>query len=126
LLQRAAVTIADAAPNDPFRLAFLKLRQQQQLYREAANDITFLTPTLYSASIPLPAEAPVGDYAIDVRLFVDGAPIARTNSAFEVYKSGMEQLLTTAARDHGLLYGLATAMMALVTGWFASVVFRRD
>ena len=31
-----------------------------------------------------------------------------------------------AARDHGLLYGLATAMMALLTGWFASVVFRKD
>jgi len=25
-----------------------------------------------------------------------------------------------------LLYGIATAMMALLTGWFASVVFRRD
>jgi hypothetical protein len=31
-----------------------------------------------------------------------------------------------AAHDHGLLYGLATALMALVTGWIASVVFRRD
>jgi Putative transmembrane protein (Alph_Pro_TM) len=25
-----------------------------------------------------------------------------------------------------VLYGLTTAMMALATGWFASVVFRRD
>ena len=101
-------------------------RQQQSLYREATNGVTFLTPTLYRASIPLPAETPVGHYEIDVRLFVDGAPIARTNSAFEVYKSGLEQLVTAAARDHGLLYGLTTAMMALVTGWLASVVFRRD
>jgi uncharacterized protein (TIGR02186 family) len=126
LLQRAAVTIADSAPDDPFRLAFLKLRQQQHLYLEATNGITFLTPMLYSATIPLPAEAPVGNYDVDVRLFVDGAPIARTNSAFEVYKSGFEQLVTSAARDHSLLYGLATAMMAVVTGWFASVVFRKD
>jgi len=126
LLQRAAVTIADSAPDDPFRLAFLKLRQQQRLYREATTDVTFLTPTLYRATIPLPAEAPVGNYDVDVRLFVDGAPIARTTSAFEVYKSGFEQLLTSAARDHGFLYGLTTVMMALVTGWFASVVFRRD
>jgi uncharacterized protein (TIGR02186 family) len=126
LLQRAAVTIADSAPDDPFRLAFLKLRQKQRLYREATNDLTFLTPSLYRASIPLPAEAPVGNYAVDVRLFVDGAPIARTNSAFEVYKSGFEQLLTSAARDYGFLYGLSTVMMALLTGWFASVVFRRD
>jgi len=25
-----------------------------------------------------------------------------------------------------LLYGMATALMALMIGWFASVVFRRD
>ena len=28
--------------------------------------------------------------------------------------------------DHGLLYGFATACMALLTGWIASVAFRRD
>ena len=52
--------------------------------------------------------------------------IARTTSAFEVVKAGFEQFVANAARDHGLLYGLATALMALLTGWFASVVFRRD
>ena len=52
--------------------------------------------------------------------------MARTNSALEVVKVGFEQFVADAARDYGLLYGLATAMMALLTGWFASVVFRRD
>jgi uncharacterized protein (TIGR02186 family) len=126
LLQRAAVTIADSAPDDPFRLAFLKLRQQQQLYREATNGITFLNPILYRASIPLPAESPVGNYDIDVRLFAEGSPVARDRSAFEVYKSGFERQVTAAARDHGFLYGLATALMAVLTGWLASVIFRRD
>ena len=126
LLQRAAVTIADSSLDDPFRVAFIKLRLKQRLYREAANGITFLTPTLYRASIPLPAESPVGNYDIDVRLFADGAQIARTNSAFEVYKTGIEQVVTAAARDYSLVYGLTTAMMALLTGWLASVVFRRD
>jgi uncharacterized protein (TIGR02186 family) len=126
LLQRAAVTIADSSPDDPFRLAFLKLRQKQQLYREATNGITFLTPTLYRATIPLPAESPTGDYEVEVRLFADGAPITRTTSAFEVYKTGIEQVVTSAARDHSFVYGLTTAMMALLTGWLASIVFRRD
>ncbi|HVD72330.1 MAG TPA: TIGR02186 family protein, partial [Xanthobacteraceae bacterium] len=91
-----------------------------------SNDVTFLTPALFRASIPLPAEVPVGTYEVDVRLFADGAQIARAPSPFEVYKSGFEQVVTTAAREHGLLYGLATAMMAVATGWFASVVFRKD
>ena len=126
LAQRASVNIADAASDDPFRLAFIKIKSDHGLYREVSNGVTFLTPALFRASIPLPAEVPVGTYEVDVRLFADGAQIARAPSPFEVYKSGFEQVVTTAARDHGTLYGLATVMMAIATGWFASVVFRRD
>jgi uncharacterized protein (TIGR02186 family) len=126
LAQRASVNIADAASDDPFRLAFIKIKSDHGLYREVSNGVTFLTPALFRASIPLPAEVPVGTYEVDVRLFADGTQIARAPSPFEVYKSGFEQVVTAAARDHGTLYGLATAMMAIATGWFASVVFRRD
>jgi len=126
LPQRASINIADAASDDPFRLAFIKIKTDNGLYREVPNGVTFLTPQLYRASIPLPAEVPVGTYEVDVRLFADGAQIARAPSPFEVYKSGFEQIVTSAARDHGFLYGLITALLAVITGWFASVVFRRD
>jgi uncharacterized protein (TIGR02186 family) len=126
LLQRAAATIADSDRNDPFRVAFVNLQTRLGLYREDMTGVTFLTPDFFRASIPLPAEAPVGDYQVDVRLFSEGATIARTDTAFEVYKSGVEQTISAAAHEHGFLYGLATALMALATGWFASVVFRRD
>ena len=92
LPQRASVNIADAASDDPFRLAFIKLKSDHGLYREASNGVTFLTPALFRASIPLPAEVPVGTYEVDVRLFADGAQIARAPSPFEVYKSGFEQI----------------------------------
>lgn len=126
LLQRASPNIADSSARDPFRQAFLQLQASHKLYREEPNGVTFLTPALYQASIPLPAAAPIGNYEVDVRLFADGVMIARTPSAFEVYKAGFEQVVSAAARDHGFSYGLATALMALMTGWIASVVFRRD
>ena len=126
LTQRAAVTIADAAVDDPFRQAFLRINTQRSLYREASNGVVFLAPLLFRADIPLPAGVLVGNYEVDVRLFADGAPIARAPSAFEVYKAGFEQFITSSARSHGLLFGLVTAMMTLATGWLGSVIFRRD
>jgi uncharacterized protein (TIGR02186 family) len=126
LTQRAAVTIADAATTDPFRQAYLRINTQRGLYREAINGVTFLAPLLFRANIPLPAGVLTGDYEVDVRLFADGAMVARTPSAFEVYKAGLEQFVTSAARNHGLLFGLVTAMMTLATGWLGSVIFRRD
>jgi uncharacterized protein (TIGR02186 family) len=126
LLQQASVNISDSARDDPFRQSFLRIKREHGLYRQVENGITFLTPALFRASIPLPAQVPIGSYEVDVKLFADGNLIARTPSAFEVYKAGFEQIVSKDARDHGLLYGLVTAMMALATGWLASVVFRRD
>ena len=126
LNQRAAVTIADASADDPFRQAFLRINTQRGLYREATNGITFLAPLLFRADITLPAGVSTGSYEVDVRLFADGNMIARAPSAFEVYKAGFEQFVTTTARTHGLLFGLVTAMMTLATGWLGSVIFRRD
>jgi uncharacterized protein (TIGR02186 family) len=126
LPQRIGVDTADVVHEDPFRMAFLRLKMEHGLYREEPNAVTFLTPNLFRATIPLPAEVPVGTYEVDVKLFADGAMIARTASALEIIKVGFEQFVADAARNHGLLYGVATAMMALVTGWLASAVFRRD
>jgi len=124
--QRIGPDFADVNRDDPLRAAFLRLQRAHHLYVEEPNGVTFLTPMLYRATIPLPAQAPVGTYEVDVKLFADGAMIARTTSALEVMKVGFEQFVASAARDHGLLYGIATATMALMTGWLASIVFRKD
>jgi uncharacterized protein (TIGR02186 family) len=126
LPQRIGADVADTVRDDPFRRAFARLQTQQGLYRESGTAVTFLTPTVFRAAIPMPAAVPTGSYAINVELFAGGLLVARTDSALEVIKTGFEQYVADAARDHGLLYGMATALMALLIGWFASVVFARD
>ena len=126
LPQEIAGDIADSIRDDPFRQAFLRLKIERGLYREVQNGVTFLTPALFRAAIPIPDNAPTGSYDVDVKLFADGALLARQQTALEVVKVGFEQFVAQAAREHGLFYGLATALMALLTGWFASVVFRKD
>jgi uncharacterized protein (TIGR02186 family) len=126
LPQRIGSDLADTVREDPFRSAFVRLKTQQGLYRESGTAVTFLTPTVFRATIPMPAAVSTGNYAIDVQLFAGGILVARTNSALEVIKTGFEQYVADAARDYGLFYGLATAAMALLIGWFASLVFARD
>ncbi len=126
LPQEISGDIADSTRDDPFRQAFLRLKIARGLYREAQNGTTFLTPALFRAAIPIPDNVPTGIYEVEIKLFADGALLSRATTAFEVVKVGFEQFVASAARDHGLAYGLATTMMALLTGWFASVVFRKD
>ncbi|QOZ72738.1 TIGR02186 family protein [Bradyrhizobium arachidis] len=126
LTQRVSGDYADVVPDDAFRSAFIRLRTERGLYREDASAVTFLTPTLFRTGIPLPAEVPIGTYEVEIKLFANGALVTKTETAFEIVKVGFEQFVATSARQHGLIYGLVTAAMALMTGWMASIVFRKD
>jgi uncharacterized protein (TIGR02186 family) len=126
LTQRVGTDYADVVPNDAFRSAFVRLRSQHGLYRESSSAVTFLTPTLFRTGIPLPAEVTIGTYNVDIKLFADGQLVTRTETAFEIVKVGFEQFVATSARQNSFAYGLATVLMALMTGWMASIVFRKD
>jgi uncharacterized protein (TIGR02186 family) len=112
--------------DDPFRDALMRLKAQEGLYLQSERAVTFLTPSIFRAAIPLPATAPPGNYDVEVTLFADTVILARTATSFELVKTGFEQQVGEIARDWSAVYGAATAAMALLFGWIASVIFRRD
>jgi len=126
LPERVGPDIGDPGRGDVFRTELVRLKTQHRLYVQKTNGVTLLTPTVFRTEITLPAEAQIGNYDVDIKVFADRQLVARGASAFEIIKVGFEQFVATAARDYGFIYGLAAAMMAMVTGWFAAVVFRRD
>jgi uncharacterized protein (TIGR02186 family) len=126
LTQRVGADFADTVREDPFRAAFVRIENEFGLYSESATAVAFITPTVFRAAIPLPSAVPTGVYLTEIKVFAGGEIVARGSTAFEITKAGFEEFVAEAARDHGFLYGLATALLALLTGWFASVVLRRD
>jgi uncharacterized protein (TIGR02186 family) len=117
--------IRDGA-DKPFRDALLRLKEQEGLYHEDERGVTFLTPSIFRASIPLPATAPPGNYDVEVTLLADTVILARTITHFELVKTGFEQQVGEVARDWSMFYGLTTALLAIFFGWGANVIFRRD
>lgn len=109
-----------------FRAALLRIRRAQGLFSEYADAVQMLTPTLFKATLHLPGTAPLGPYDVDVALFADGSQLARASLNFTVNKVGSEDSIAAFARRSPLLYGLATVAIAMLVGWLASVVFRRD
>ncbi|QIB35057.1 TIGR02186 family protein [Ancylobacter pratisalsi] len=126
LLQRVGADYADVVPDDPFRQAFLRVKQSQGLYFERTNAVEFISPRVFRAVIPIPGIAPVGTYSVEVKVFTDRMLMVSGTVSFDVTKVDFEQAVATAAQDHAWLYGLATALGALAVGFIANLVFRRD
>jgi uncharacterized protein (TIGR02186 family) len=121
---------ATAAPEPPVRTdfeeAFLRLMLDGKLYQQVEDGVEFLSSQLFRAPVALPANVPVGNYTATVFLFRDGALLSTTTEDLTIGKVGFEQWMTDFAHRHGLWYGLATVLVAVLTGWLAGVVFRRD
>jgi uncharacterized protein (TIGR02186 family) len=116
-------------PNDPdadlFRQAFLRLKAEAGLYSDGTG-VDFIGDTIFRTSIRIPANVPVGRYTATVILFADGSPLTRAEAGIDISKTGFEQYMFTLSRQESLAYGLAVVVLALLIGWLAGVIFRRD
>lgn len=109
-----------------FRTAFLRLKQSENLYQTNSGGVTFVSASLFRASIHLPAEIPNGEHTVRAYLFKAGEFIAQKELTLHVVKTGIEQIITQAAYDHPFAYGLFCVTLAMITGWLANLIFRRE
>jgi uncharacterized protein (TIGR02186 family) len=112
--------------SDPSRLALIRLQKAKGLYFEIENGVTFLTPSWFRTRIRLPSQIPTGQYRVDVFLLTGGVIVARSETAFEVVKSGVESFISRHARDNAWIYGIITALIALLSGFLGHLIFRKD
>lgn len=107
------------------RAALVDDRRQAGLYIEDESAVTFPAGSLFRTTIEFPANVPVGDYRVLVRLFRDGTEIDRTISVLTVGKRGLEQWIYSFAHENSLAYGVIAVLLAMGAGWLASVIFRQ-
>ncbi|MDI4663244.1 TIGR02186 family protein [Xanthobacter autotrophicus] len=126
LLQRVGPDFADVVPNDPFRTAFVRIQTAQGFYREDPGGVTFLGPRAFRADVAIPGTAPLGRYAVVVKVFRNNALYATSLSSFDVNKTGFEQKIAEFSQRDGWLYGFAVALGSLAVGFMGNLLFRRD
>jgi len=115
-----------ADENDPYLANLVEIRIDEKLFIDGPRSVIFLSPTAFRAEIPLPQSVLIGEYSVAFDIFSNGENVAHRLSMFQVVKTGVEEFVVKASVDYSLIYGLATMVMALLTGWLASIAFRRD
>ena len=116
-----AAGLAPLVLND-FRQAAISLGIRQKQYRREDYGISFVGTNLFRGQIDLPATIPVGQLDVSVYLFRDGQLVTRTDAKVNLARQGFEQVIYQFANSHGLLYGLATVLLAVLIGGTASFI----
>ena len=114
------------AQTKEFRDSLVRLKISKGLYLVNIGGIEFLTPTLFKATLSVPANVPIGRHLAHAYLFDGGKFIASQFTTLEVRKKGFEQQAYELAHNHGLIYGILAVLIAMFTGWLASVIFKKD
>lgn len=108
----------------PAREALLRIRTENGLYRRSNEGVSLNSETLFNTSIALPANLVEGEYTTRILLVRDGMILDDYRTAIEVQKVGIERWLYNLAYDNAILYGLLSLLLAGLSGWGASEIFR--
>lgn len=108
-----------------FQDALIRRKQEQGLYTRTPGRISFIGEQLFRTTLVFPANVPPGIYQVQVLEMQDGFAADAQRSTLVVSKVGLEADLFDFAQNRAALYGLTAIALAIVSGWLASVIFRR-
>ena len=102
------------------------IKTRQGLYHQSYGDVQFVSRTLFRATLTLPTNVPVGRHKARALLFRNGVFLREANAGLEIVKAGVEQSIHDAAHNYGFFYGIFAVALAVFTGWFGRMLFRKD
>lgn len=122
-----AIAAFSRRADDPSDLdaEFVRLMRASGAFVEGERSVVMHSATTFSARVPLASNAANGLYLARALILADGVVIADTTTRFTVRTQGFERYVANLAASNPALYGMATILLALGTGWLGGILFRR-
>ena len=115
---------AHGAEGSAFRDALARLMKAEGRYRVSPGGMEFVDERLFRGTFVLPSGVPTGRYRAEVLLIADGAVAGRHATELTIRKTGFGATAFEYAHSHPIGYGLVAAVVALIAGWVAAMMFR--
>lgn len=124
-LKQAKVDSSTAKDMGNWQKAFIELKQNSGLFRQVPNAVKLVEKRLFSATIELPANIPLGSYHLDIYLVQHGHVIGHQTRNLEVNQVQLEHWVANAVNRHSWLFGIAFTVFALLLGLTLGMALRR-
>lgn len=109
-----------------YRRALIKQFQNSGLYITGQHGITQVSESLFKTQFVFPDKVTPGRYGVYAYLFKDGHIVGHDQVRFEILPEGLSADIKRVSQDNRFLYGLFAVMMAMFSGWLATVLLKRD
>ena len=113
-----------AAEVKAFRDAIVRLKTRDGLYASSDFSVTFIGPSLFRASIEVPANVVVGPFETRVFLFRNGELLSKYTARLTLERRGLEETMHGLAFRRPVIYGLVIIGLATSAGLLAAALFR--
>ena len=87
--------------------------------------VEFVKDGLFRLHFSFPSNVNPGIYTANVYEINGGEILAEGVVELSIRKAGLEERIFQTAHDSPWLYGILAVVLALMSGWLASAVFRR-
>ncbi|PZO86589.1 MAG: transmembrane family protein, partial [Micavibrio aeruginosavorus] len=116
----------DPAIVESFSDALIRNMQEKGFYPLKPKVPQMLGDGFFKVSFDLPPGVPTGIYTVEAMAVRDGVVAARESKTLQVGQVGFNARVYLFAENHSLFYGIASVLIALVSGWAAFTFLRRD
>ena len=106
--------------------ALIEKHQLESLFVLRTESLTYITDELFKTKLWFPSNIPVGEYTINAFLFKDQKIIGKDNINMTIKREGFNASLKDFSLQSPWLYALTTIILALLSGWLATVILRRE
>ncbi len=111
---------------------FLKLKQSEGLYSINQGAISYESKKSsdkgirFFSTLKIPPKVPPGEYRVDLFSIKENKIIGQVTENLTVKTVGFPTMIISLAKNHGALYGILAALVAVLAGLVMGVVFKGE
>ena len=108
-----------------FKDALVRGQKTKGLYLDMPRTIDIVSKRLFKTTFHFPNNMTTGIYTVKVFAFQKKRLVSMVSKTISVEKIGIGADVFKFAKEQSALYGLLAILIAVLSGWIASVIFRK-
>ena len=131
-LEKQAIIMPDEGDRTAKFAEFIRLKASDGFYAVHPDAVVYGTSgkkpgtKTFSCRLKIPSKMKHGVYRVTTYVFKEDGTVQATDQDLKIEETGLPKMITALAFDHGALYGVLSAVIAVAAGLLMGAVFKGE